>query len=540
MKQRILSLGLTLAFCLGLAAPALAAEGDLFPAEAAMPAFTDVSADGKAGGAWYDYESVKVCVEAGLMKGDGAAFNPGGQITVAELATVCARINEKQGGMALPEKEAGEIWYGPAIRVMQNLGIDTGADPLAMATRADFARMLSAVCAGDTLRAINSISSLPDSADSDVLRLYNAGILTGTDKHGTFAGANSLSRAEAATMLARVVRPSLRKQFTPEAKPAGEDDPSMMILGVSGDAALLTVNGRAVPAKEYLYFLNGSIMRLGAQLFGSAAYIDWDATLVDGTSMPQFFRKDALDSAVLYYVTEEEAAKAGVTLTAEQTAELNNYHAYAVEILGSEEAYQDYLRSNCIDEAGLRHIQTVARLYDNLDQALFPTPDQKELDAYAAETGMMRAKHILVSDKALGEEILAELKAAGNSEAKFDALADLYSEDYRGDDGRLTSADGFVFKPGEMIDEFEAGAKALAVGQVSGLVESEYGFHIILRLPVAADDVLSISKETVRDEWAAARLDALLQAKIDAAVIETTAPYDNLNVEAAWLLMLGL
>ena len=67
MKKRLLSLALALALCLGLAAPALAAEGDLFPAVQEMPAFTDVAEGGTAGGPWYDYESIRVCVEAGLM-----------------------------------------------------------------------------------------------------------------------------------------------------------------------------------------------------------------------------------------------------------------------------------------------------------------------------------------------------------------------------------------------------------------------------------------------------------------------------------------
>lgn len=64
MKQRFLSLALTLALCLGLAVPALAAEGDLFPATGTMPSLIDLSSDGPAAGEWYDYESVKVCVEA--------------------------------------------------------------------------------------------------------------------------------------------------------------------------------------------------------------------------------------------------------------------------------------------------------------------------------------------------------------------------------------------------------------------------------------------------------------------------------------------
>ena len=50
---------------------------------------------------------------------------------------------------------------------------------------------------------------------------YNAGILTGTDDSGTFEGDKRLSRAEAAAMIARIVRPSLRRRFTPAAAADG-------------------------------------------------------------------------------------------------------------------------------------------------------------------------------------------------------------------------------------------------------------------------------------------------------------------------------
>lgn len=38
-----------------------------------------------------------------------------------------------------------------------------------------------------------------------------------------------------------------------------------------------------------------------------------------------------------------------------------------------------------------------------------------------------------------------------------------------------------VFGPGEMMKAFEDGTRALAVGEVSGIVETDSGAHIILR-----------------------------------------------------------
>lgn len=241
MKRKALAIALSLALVLGTAAPALAAEGDLFPADAAMPAFRDVDPEG-TGGSWYDYESVKVCVEAGLMKGADGAFNPGGPITIAEVAVIAARMYSHTAQTPIPE---GKGWYQGHLELLkgyveemcailnqENQGLaDTGLftpeelaalsftpegycpalykQPLSPATRLDFVQLLSLGAAlGEP---INDIKRLPDTEDPTVLSFYQAGIVTGIDLYGTFAGEKGLTRAEGASMVARIVRPSLRQ-----------------------------------------------------------------------------------------------------------------------------------------------------------------------------------------------------------------------------------------------------------------------------------------------------------------------------------------
>lgn len=89
------------------------------------------------------------------------------------------------------------------------------------ADRTFFVHTLSAV-AGE-MEAINAIPSLPDTDDSGVLAFYSAGILTGVDEQGTFAGDKTLTRSEAAAMAARILEPSLRLAFTP-AQPEAKRD----------------------------------------------------------------------------------------------------------------------------------------------------------------------------------------------------------------------------------------------------------------------------------------------------------------------------
>ncbi len=84
------------------------------------------------------------------------------------------------------------------------------------ATRLDFVKLLSLV-SGDLLEPINDIADFPDATEETkdvVLPFYQAGILTGTDDYGTFRANGTLSRAEMATMAARLIRPELRQEFT--------------------------------------------------------------------------------------------------------------------------------------------------------------------------------------------------------------------------------------------------------------------------------------------------------------------------------------
>jgi peptidyl-prolyl cis-trans isomerase D len=103
---------------------------------------------------------------------------------------------------------------------------------------------------------------------------------------------------------------------------------------------------------------------------------------------------------------------------------------------------------------------------DNLQQ--YQTPEQ------------VKASHILLKtegkDEATvrkqAEDILKEVKSGGD----FAALAKKYSED---EGSKANGGDLDYFGRGRMVPEFENVAFTLAPGQVSDLVKSQFGFHII-------------------------------------------------------------
>ena len=115
--------------------------------------------------------------------------------------------------------------------------------------------------------------------------------------------------------------------------------------------------------------------------------------------------------------------------------------------------------------------------------------DDKEIkDFYDANSAKFQgdeqrhASHILISRgttdkdkaaaKAKAEDILAQLRKSPKS---FEALAMKYSQDPSGAKG----GDLGTFGRGAMVKPFEDAVFGMKVGQISDLVESEFGYHII-------------------------------------------------------------
>jgi len=85
----------------------------------------------------------------------------------------------------------------------------------------------------------------------------------------------------------------------------------------------------------------------------------------------------------------------------------------------------------------------------------------------------VRASHILLKDEETAKKVLAKAKVKG---ADFAKLAQQYSEDpsVKENNGDL----GFFTKD-RMVAEFSKAAFALAPGEISDVVATQYGFHII-------------------------------------------------------------
>jgi peptidyl-prolyl cis-trans isomerase C len=89
-------------------------------------------------------------------------------------------------------------------------------------------------------------------------------------------------------------------------------------------------------------------------------------------------------------------------------------------------------------------------------------------------TTQIRASHILVKDEAQAREILQQVKA---DPSKF---ADIAKEKSTDKTSGQKGGDLGTFGPGRMVPEFERAAFALKQGEISDVVKTQYGYHIIM------------------------------------------------------------
>ena len=284
MNRKLIAVGLSLALTL-TGAPALAASADnAFPSLNTYPGYADVPA-----GSWFE-SSAKICYETGLITGSDKGFEPYRTMAVSEAAAIAARMAEiLDGGDGLFENPAGSPWYTGAVDYLKGLAKDDAmvlsllSQPDQTVTRLGFLKLLSAALPADQLTAINSITSLPDTADADVLRFYNAGILTGVNEYGMFAGSNTLTRSEAAAMVARVAREELRTTFTPTF-----DAVVWASLDVP-DTVYFQGNGKTVTSRDYLKAVLTAVSTLGSDFL-------WNEQHASGVTNEAWVEKTAMSA----------------------------------------------------------------------------------------------------------------------------------------------------------------------------------------------------------------------------------------------------
>lgn len=174
---------------------------------------------------WY-YDSVVKAYSYDLANGKGETkFDPQGNITIAEAITMAAKVHSYGtfGKLSPSIQMEADPWYTLFVRYAETQGIisegEFNGQYNQSATRDQLAHIFANVLPDNGYQQINVVSKLPD-IDSrnpyynDVVKLYNAGIISGNDYSGTFTPKENISRAEASAIVSRLILPSTRVTLT--------------------------------------------------------------------------------------------------------------------------------------------------------------------------------------------------------------------------------------------------------------------------------------------------------------------------------------
>lgn len=304
---------------------------------------------------------------------------------------------------------------------------------------------------------------------------------------------------------------------------------------------MATIGDEGMLKSEFNYYLmvNKSAVSQEAQRAGVTLTEekDWKNTNAEGVTYAQQVIDKTVSDVRKVMVWEAKAKEAGITLTAEELAEIDSNRSQIIESVGGRYQYEEFFAAEGVDPADLEGIITREKYatkfqqqYKEENAADFEVSEDVVNETY--EKDYITVKHILIMNtpqttdevtnptpvadaeqydkeaKAKAEDILKQIKDG----ADFDKLMNEYSEDGRDESGNLGNSMYTFKQDGSMDPAFEEASFKLAKGDVSELVQSSYGYHIITRIenPVDSQDAASI-KDTIKSEEETKILDTLTE-----------------------------
>lgn len=268
------------------------------------------------------------------------------------------------------------------------------------------------------------------------------------------------------------------QQAQPEV-PSEDEEPAGTIIGTDDSSRYIArVNGVGILREDY----DNALAQTQQQLAASGQQLA--ATDLD------VLRRQILDQLIAEELIYQEALALEITATEEQ---VNAQIQQIKSQFATDEQWQNALAQSGTTEEDLRDslerqlmIQQVVGLQLESDQQVTADEIQtfyEENPGFFEQPEQIAARHILISTEGLEtEEQIAE--ARGRAEeirgellegAEFTALAQEKSEGPSGPRG----GDLGTFGRGQMVAPFEEAAFALEIGEISSVVQTQFGFHVI-------------------------------------------------------------
>lgn len=255
---------------------------------------------------------------------------------------------------------------------------------------------------------------------------------------------------------------------------------------------VLTIGDYEVPFEVYRYFFMNYKHEYDG---GDENY--WKDESVDASEICEVIKEKTVSAVLRCYATFELCKEYGIDPYSSEIDKIvdETVDDYIKTEFGGKKEYVSSLEGAYMTDSVfrfiLRRFECDKELNDKLiASGAIKTDDETVLTAIKDKDVFCRAKQILIKND-VGEDIsanLAKAKEALNAVSlgmDFDTLVAKYGEDTE----MIINPTGYYFTHNELIEEFEEAAFALEIGETSGIIESNVGYHIIQRCEVDASYV---------------------------------------------------
>jgi parvulin-like peptidyl-prolyl isomerase len=295
------------------------------------------------------------------------------------------------------------------------------------------------------------------------------------------------------------------------------------------------INGQAISNERfhafYMEYRNSKGVAVGAR--------------GDQLELMKRLRKEAMDLMIEQELVRQAAEAKGIEVT---TEEVDAAWAEITQPFKTREEFIRRLETESFTEEGYRkHLQRMLMAKKYLDEIRLSVPEvgDEELETYYRDNEIrltlpeqVRVRHILLTWKPLGKpddraalyEQMQPILEKARAGEDFASLARQFSEDYA---TRQTDGDTGLFKRGDMPPAFEQAAFALQPGQISDIVETPFGLHIIKLEERQAPRLLPLAeiREPLRDHIYQEKMQAAVQQEnarlLSQAEVQVLIPLDR-------------
>ena len=295
--------------------------------------------------------------------------------------------------------------------------------------------------------------------------------------------------------------------------------------GGSEEDTVMTVNGFDVSFDEYMTWLGSAVSEI-KDIYSSysGTGVDWDGSFLfdDSITNAEWCIKRATENVTKLHTVESKASELGVTVTDEQKQDIEDELKELRDTYATgddpDASMKEFLASYNYTEDSYKTQRRLNNLYYNLFAELYGEQgeklDEEKVLKYAEDNDYVTSAHILIkttedvtdedgntSSQELSEaekaeklakaqELADELKAITDDAERWTRFKELMNE-YSEDPGKESFPNGYCFTTGTMVEIYDTTSRSLEEYQVSDPVESEHGYHVIMRLPTTGEDLVS-------------------------------------------------